>query len=83
MTSNCNGNHSKPHLSLRETENWNSSSKTILQGERGGEGGGGVFVRRMTSVSTVYCSRPAQRGGLPGNKSLRSLDWTDDVRGGH
>ena len=81
MTSNCNGSHSKTSVSLclRETENWNSSSKTILQGE----GGGGVFVRRMTSVSTVSYSRHAQRGGLPGNKSLRSLDWTDDVRGGH
>ena len=33
MTRHCNGNHSKNHslsLCLRETENWNSSFKTLF-----------------------------------------------------
>ena len=32
MTSHCNGNHSKTSVSpcLKETENWNSSSKTLF-----------------------------------------------------
>ena len=36
MTSHCNGNHSKTCLSpcLKETENWNSSSKTLFYKER-------------------------------------------------